>query len=349
MMILLKQNVGLFMKIENEGVNMKCYNCGSADTYVKDFKNDFTIKGKDISFTSKRRFCHDCGKIVYDECLDNRTSELAIEMFNNKYGVSKEKLIELRKKYNLSQADFSKIIGCAKKTLISYEKGKSIPNDVYMVSIKNLINNPEAINEYLVASKERISTNEYIKIDEKIKAFKGNNIKKMINEEENNDNNLSQYNGFTPLSIEKIKNVILFLASDTMPKTKLLKEMFYSDFYNYKNTTTSITGLEYVKLPYGPVPDDFDTIINLLYKENLIDYKIKYINDESECHLIKSKKEFDKGIFDNEELEILEKIKTYFKNYTTREIVEKSHQEKAYLKTKEKKKIDYEYAFDIEL
>lgn len=337
------------MKIENEGVNMKCYNCGSANTYVKDFKNDFTIKGKDISFISKRRFCHDCGKIVYDECLDNRTSELAIEMFNNKYGVPKEKLIELRKKYNLSLADFSKIIGCAKKTLISYEKGKSIPNDVYMVSIKNLINNPETINEYLIASKERISTNEYIKIDEKIKAFKGNNIKKMINEEENNDNNLSEYNGFTPLSIEKIKNVILFLASETIPKTKLLKEMFYSDFYNYKNTTTSITGLEYVKLPFGPVPDDFDTIINLLYKENLIDYKIKYINDESECHLIKSKKEFDKDIFDSEELEVLSKIKTYFKSYTTKEIVEKSHQEKAYLKTSKNKKIDYEYAFDIEL
>ena len=100
---------------------MKCYNCGSTNTYVKDYKNDFTIKGKDISFISKRRFCHDCGKIVYDECLDNRTSELAIEMFNNKYGVPKEKLIELRKKYNLSLADFSKIIGCAKKTLISYE------------------------------------------------------------------------------------------------------------------------------------------------------------------------------------------------------------------------------------
>ncbi len=54
-----------------------------------------------------------------------------------------------------------------------------------MVSIKNLINNPEAINEYLIESKERSSANDYIKIDEKIKAFKGNNIKKMINEEKN--------------------------------------------------------------------------------------------------------------------------------------------------------------------
>lgn len=231
---------------------MKCYNCGSTNTYTKNNKNNFTINEENISFISKRRFCHDCGKVVYDRKLDNETSKTAIETFNKK-----------------------------KKIIKDYE--------------------------------------------------------------------FSEYNGFTPLSIEKIKNVILFLANDTVPKTKLLKEMFYSDFYNYKNTTTSITGLEYVKLPYGPVPDDFDTIINLLYKENLIDYKIKYINDESECHLIKSKKEFDKEIFDNEELEVLEKIKTYFKNYTTREIVEKSHQEKAYLKTKEKKKIDYEFAFDIEL
>lgn len=125
--------------------------------------------------------------------------------------------------------------------------------------------------------------------------------------------------------------------------------MFYSDFYNYKNTTTSITGLEYVRLTYGPVPDDFETIINVLYKENLIDYKIKYISDEAECHLITAKQKFNKGIFDKEELEILAKIKKYFEKYTTKEIVEKSHQEKAYLKTKENNKIDYEYAFDIKL
>ena len=65
--------------------------------------------------------------------------------------------------------------------------------------------------------------------------------------------------------------------------------------------------------------------------------------------MIKSKKEFDKEIFDSEELEVLSKIKTYFKSYTTKEIVEKSHQEKAYLRTSKNKKIDYEYAFDIEL
>ena len=40
----------------------------------------------------------------------------------------------LRNKYNLSQELFSKIIGCAKKTLISYEKGTAIPNDNYMIN-----------------------------------------------------------------------------------------------------------------------------------------------------------------------------------------------------------------------
>ena len=45
-------------------------------------------------------------------------------------------------------------------------------------------------------------------------------------------------------------NVIVFFAKDVVLKTKLLKEMFYADFLNYKETGASITGLEYRKLPY---------------------------------------------------------------------------------------------------
>ena len=52
--------------------------------------------------------------------------------------------------------------------------------------------------------------------------------------------------------------MILFFAKDTVLKTKLLKEMFYTDFLYYKETCNSITGLEYAKLPYGPVPDQYE-------------------------------------------------------------------------------------------
>ena len=120
---------------------MKCDICGSIETYVNNHHHVYTIKEKEIAFNSKRRFCLKCNNLVYDNKLDNIASKKAIQTYNDKYEIDKEKLIEFRKKYNLSLELFSKIIGCSKKTLISYEKGTSIPNDKYITIIKKLISN----------------------------------------------------------------------------------------------------------------------------------------------------------------------------------------------------------------
>ena len=120
---------------------MKCDICGSTETYVKNHHHVYTIKEKEIAFNSERRFCLKCNNLVYDNKLDNIASKKAIQTYNDKYGIDKEKLIEFRKKYNLSLELFSKIIGCSKKTLISYEKGTSIPNDKCLTIIKKLLSN----------------------------------------------------------------------------------------------------------------------------------------------------------------------------------------------------------------
>ena len=99
---------------------MKCDICESTNTYVNDHNHKYVIKGKEINFVAPRRFCKNCDSLVYDAELDNHASEIAISLYNEKYGISKEEIISLRKKYNLSQELFSKVIGCAKKTLISY-------------------------------------------------------------------------------------------------------------------------------------------------------------------------------------------------------------------------------------
>lgn len=54
----------------------------------------------------------------------------------------------------MSQELFAKIIGCAKKTLISYEKGKSIPNDSYLIILRNLKSKPDTIKTIIDANKE---------------------------------------------------------------------------------------------------------------------------------------------------------------------------------------------------
>lgn len=85
----------------------------------------------------------------------------------------KEEVITLRKNYQLSLNDFSKIIGCAKKTLISYEQGMSIPNDSYLITLNTLIKHPKVIFFLINSNRERFSENEIKRISKKIYPFVG--------------------------------------------------------------------------------------------------------------------------------------------------------------------------------
>ncbi len=86
--------------------------------------------------------------------------------YKNTY--DKEKVKELRKNYSLSLDDFSKIIGCAKKTLISYEQGSSVPNDIYLITINTLIKNPEIIFYLINSNIERFTEKELNRINKKL-------------------------------------------------------------------------------------------------------------------------------------------------------------------------------------
>ena len=324
---------------------MICDVCQKSDTYVKDYEHTYVIKGKEIKFIAPRRFCKNCHSLVYDSELDNNASELAISIYNKKYGISKEEITALRNRYNLSLDLFSKIIGCAKKTLISYEKGKSIPNDSYLIMIKSLIAAPETILTIIDANKEQFTTKEYNKISSKLSNILPNNTKGLYL---NIDEHPTEYNGYSKFSKEKVYNLILFFANNGVLKTKLLKEMFYADFLCYKDTCKSITGLEYSKITYGPVPDQFEFILNQGYADDVIDYEVTYNNDY-ECHNISSRKKFDSSLFTEDELKVMNKIKKKFKDYNSKEIVDYSHKEKAFLETNFYEKISYNYAFEMEI
>lgn len=316
---------------------MICDNCGSKETYVKEYHHKYN----DIEFYSKRRFCSKCNNLVYDEELDNEASKKAIREKNKILGVDPDKIIALRKKYNLTQEQFSKIIGCAKKTLISYEQGTSVPNDIYIVTLKMLLENPNIIKPMIESNLSRYSQEEYQKITSKLS---------IIYEEEDNkkeNQELSKYNGYTEYSLSKIKNLILYLSQNTILKTKLLKELFYCDFISYKNIGKSITGLEYKKYQFGPVPRNYEQILNKLIQSKSISLNL-IIDSDYECSQISSIEKPNTKDFAKEELDIINRVIKYFKNYSSKKIVDYSHKEKAFTDTKENNLISYDYAFDIE-
>ena len=323
---------------------MWCDRCKTNSTYIKEYEEEFTIKGKVIKVKSNRRFCKKCNKLVYDLDLDEDTICKAYKLYNEQYGISSDKIIELRKNLNLSQELFAKIIGCAKKTLISYEKGTAIPNDNYIIIINSLLDNPSIIDTLIESNKYNFTEKEYNKIKSRIFDFISSNSSLLFDE---NDCGLNEYNGYTKFNLKKVINMILYFAKSGVLKTKLMKEMFYADFINYRETGASITGLRYAKLPFGPVPDDKDMILAQCSIDNYIEITEEYNNEYVKCN-IKSKEEFDKNIFDDYELKTLEKVNKYFSNYKSKQIADFSHEEKGYIETNFSKSISYKYAFDIE-
>ncbi len=204
------------------------------------------------------------------------------------------------------------------------------------------MDNPDIIRFLINSNKERYSSQEYEIINNKISVNYHNNFLNKIAQE------LTEYNGYTELSLDKIKNLILILSKSGILKTKLLKEMFYVDFISYKERGCSITGLAYTKYPYGPVPSNFENILNNLEKQKYINYKIIYNDKGYEYHKIQNIENFNLTFFSKDELKIIEKVEKYFQNFNSKQIVDFSHKEKAFLETEMFKSIDYSYAFDID-
>lgn len=83
----------------------------------------------------------------------------------------------------------------------------------------------------------------------------------------------------TPLAIDmderKFTELSLYIAakSESDPDfgtTRLFHALFYADWYHYIATGQTITGHDYIKGPYGPMPDRGDDILNALESERLL-------------------------------------------------------------------------------
>ena len=145
--------------------------------------------------------------------------------------------------------------------------------------------------------------------------------------------------------------MVVFFTEKLEPwKTKLNKVLFYADFFMFKQSGFSMSGVQYRAIPMGPVPNNFNSIFE--YLANKGELAISYTNfangGAGEQFRPNPNKTFDKKLFTESELKILESVVERFKNTSTDEIIEISHKEKAWIDNNaERKLIDYNYSFEL--
>lgn len=162
--------------------------------------------------------------------------------------------------------------------------------------------------------------------------------------------NLSGY--LTP-TFEKLTEMVIFFASSMSPYvTKLNKLLFYSDFLNYKYHAVSMSGTRYRAIDMGPVPNNYDSIFDYMYNESAVDIIFKaFDRGTSKQFKQRADRPFNKSLFSESELAVLNFVDKKFKKVKTKEIIEFSHLEDAWRENFHNGKtlIDYNYAFNLNI
>lgn len=295
--------------------------------------------------------CQDTGEQFTDDELDEVNINQVYNQYREKYGIPfPDEIKGIREQYGLPANKMAEVLGLGINVYRNYETGEvpSVSNGRLIQMVKD----PKEFRQLIDYSKNEFTREELEKINRKI-----NHALNSWNEADNfyelvmlGEKRPGLFNGYRVPNLNKINNMILYFAEKIKPfKTKMNKLLFYADFFHFKKTCFSISGLTYKAIQKGPVPKDYDWIFDNSMEKKFINIElVDYGNYMGEKILPTGHLVFDKSLFSESELNAMETVAAYFEKATVNGIVNKSHEENAWINNSgEFKAISYNYGFDL--
>lgn len=151
------------------------------------------------------------------------------------------------------------------------------------------------------------------------------------------------------LHVSKFKNVLLYIlercaGKPNVGETVLYKLLYFSDFNYYELYEEHLTGAKYRKLPYGPVPQKLDILINQMLEQGLIQRIKTAYYDKMQIRYIPLLKA-DLTELKASEKEVIDKVIEQLSDWSAAAISNYSHKDMPWLASKEGEEINYELAF----
>ena len=313
------------------------------------------FRGIEVNTFENVAICNECNQDLYVNKIEDENNERIYKVYREKANIIKaEDIVKLREKYDISQRELTAILGFGKMTINRYERG-GLPTKSQSDYIKLLIENDDKFIEKVKEAYEKNNINEktYRKIvsegqEENIsKKRVQENIRRYLKEVLNRKPDI--YNGYKSLDLEKVENIISYIASKVknLTITSLNKYLWYIDMLSFNKRAVAITGLTYQNQKFGP------TIVYKKYDElSLLDDKYQREDIETEngnTTKIISNDNFNLDKISDSEKEIIDTIIKLLKNKKVTDISEMSHREDGWKKTKRFEQISFEYAMNLKL
>lgn len=316
---------------------------------------------KEVSTTEEKIFRKEKFRVHvrYCVCEDTgeqfTTTEQDTLQFNDLYSQYRirhgipfpDEIKEIRQKYGLNYSQISRLLGFGANQYAKYESGEvpSESNGKMIAAIKD----KSVILGLLKGCKGDFPASEY---DRVLTSISMSDIK----EDENSplyriifrDSSRNIFNGYGYKNISKLFDMVRYVVNkhgDVFP-TKLNKLMFYADFYHYRKTGLSISGLQYSALNFGPVPDHYATIY-----DNVPDLERRLIEAHDMVGTLLSCNSI--GNCDNlsdSEKESIDYVVDKLRPLSVSQIIKSSHEETVWLACyMAHAHIAYDEAFDLKL
>ena len=332
-----------------------CPYCKKEVEYKIEKRDLKEFRGIEINTFENVAICNECNQDLYVNEIEDENNERIYQIYREKANIIKaEDIVKLREKYDISQRELTAILGFGKMTINRYERG-GLPTKSQSDYIKLLIENEDRFIEKVKEAYENnnITEKTYKKIvsegqEENIsKKRVQENIRRYLKEVLNRKPDI--YNGYKSLDLEKVENIISYIASKVknLTITSLNKYLWYIDMLSFNKRSVAITGLTYQNQKFGP------TIVYKKYDElSLLDDKYQREDIETEngnTTKIISNNNFNLDKISSSEKEIIDTIIKLLKNKNVTDISEMSHREDGWKKTKRFEQISFEYAMNLKL
>lgn len=317
---------------------------------IVELEEAMVFKGEEIRFIARYEHCPETELLLESESL-LKSNDLAMKnAYRNKVGLlTSQEIAAIRSMYGVSQKDFSQILDWGGATITRYENHQ-VQDRVHDAVLRKLSKDPGWFIAMLEQAKDRLTAKAYNKYLETAGARfrESENLYRM-------EMIHAAYAmikdplvvGKQKLNLDKVVDMINYIAGQvqTLHKVKLMKLLWYADAYHYKRCGISITGLAYLALPMGAVPELHAEIIQL---DGISAEEVIYNGCDFAMRFSQSP-DFVARHLSSEEYASIDHVIACLGPMTAQEIVERMHNESAYQKTKPKMFISFSHAVELSI
>lgn len=240
-------------------------------------------------------------------------------------------IMELRKLRKLSQEELAKALKISRSSLAQIELGNRTIDALEL----------QRLSKILSFSLDEFMSVDFLTHEEAIGAIdmKPKKIEERIS--------------VPTLQTEKFMTVLLYILNKCAGKpnvgeTVLNKLLYFSDFNYYELYEEHLTGAKYRKLPYGPVPQSLNSIINKMVEDSKIQLlKTEYHGKQQTRYIPLVEADLTK--LKASEKDIIDKVIDHMSDWSATTISQYSHKDMPWLASKDGDEINYELVFYREL